>query len=74
MDYKNYNPRQAALTEARALLTDAAKAAVADGALPPRNCPISSSRSRRMSKHGDVSIQHCHGRCPCFPQGTPPDR
>ena len=29
MEYKNYNPRQAALTEARALLTDAAKAAVA---------------------------------------------
>ena len=31
MDYKNYNPRQAALTEARALLIDAAKAAVPGG-------------------------------------------
>ena len=32
--YQNYNPRQAALDEARALLTAAAKAAMADGALP----------------------------------------
>ena len=31
--YQNYNPRQAALDEARALLTAAAKAAMADGAL-----------------------------------------
>lgn len=29
--YQNYNPRQAALDEARALLTAAAKAAMADG-------------------------------------------
>ena len=39
MDYKNYNPRQAALAEARALLTDAAKAAVADGTLPAADLP-----------------------------------
>ena len=32
--YQNYNPRQAALDEARALLTAAAKAAMADGTLP----------------------------------------
>ena len=30
MDYKNYNPRAAALAQARTLLTDAVKAAVAD--------------------------------------------
>ena len=29
--YQNYNPRQAALDEARALLTAAAKTAMADG-------------------------------------------
>ena len=34
MDYKNYNPRAAALAQARTLLTDAVKAAVADGTLP----------------------------------------
>ena len=28
MDYKNYNPRAAALAQARTLLTDAVKAAV----------------------------------------------
>ena len=32
--YQNYNPRQAALSEARALLSNAAKAAMADGTLP----------------------------------------
>ena len=32
--YQNYNPRAAALAEARALLTEAAKAAMADGTLP----------------------------------------
>ena len=31
--YQNYNPRAAALAEARALLTEAAKAAMADGTL-----------------------------------------
>ena len=31
--YQNYNPRQTALDEARALLTAAAKAAMADGTL-----------------------------------------
>ena len=37
--YQNYNPRQAALDEARALLTAAAKAAMADGALPEAELP-----------------------------------
>ena len=32
--YQNYNPRAAALAEARALLTEAAKTAMADGTLP----------------------------------------
>ena len=32
--YQNYNPRQTALDEARALLTAAARAAMADGTLP----------------------------------------
>ena len=36
--YQNYNPRKAALDEARALLTAAAKAAMADGALPEARC------------------------------------
>lgn len=37
--YQNYNPRQAALDEARALLTAAAKAAMADGTLPEAELP-----------------------------------
>ena len=37
--YQNYNPRQAALDEARALLTAAAKAAMADGTLPEAGLP-----------------------------------
>ena len=37
--YQNYNPRQTALDEARALLTAAAKAAMADGALPEAELP-----------------------------------
>ena len=37
--YQNYNPRQTALDEARALLTAAAKAAMADGTLPEAELP-----------------------------------
>ena len=37
--YQNYNPRQAALDEARALLTEAAKAAMAAGTLPEAELP-----------------------------------
>ena len=34
--YQNYNPRSAALSEARALLTAAAKAAIVDAAYDPQ--------------------------------------
>ena len=37
--YQNYTPRQTALDEARALLTAAAKAAMADGPLPEAELP-----------------------------------
>ena len=37
--YQNYNPRAAALAEARALLTEAAKAAMADGTLAEAELP-----------------------------------
>ena len=39
MEYRNYNPRLAALTQARTLLTTAARAAMADGALPQAELP-----------------------------------
>ena len=55
MDYKNYNPRQAALTEARALLTDAAKAAMADGALPAAELPDFIVEIPADVKNGDVA-------------------
>ena len=43
--YQNYNPRAAALAEARALLTEAAKAAMADGTLAEAELPLLSWRS-----------------------------
>ena len=55
MEYKNYNPRQAALTEARALLTDAAKAAVADGTLPAAELPDFIVEIPADVKNGDVA-------------------
>ena len=55
MDYNNSNPRQAALTEARALLTDAAKAAVADGALPAAELPDFIVEIPADVKNGDVA-------------------
>ena len=55
MDYKNYNPRQAALTEARALLIDAAKAAVADGTLPAAELPDFIVEIPADVKNGDVA-------------------
>ena len=66
--YQNYNPRQAALDEARALLTAAAKAAMADGALPEAELPafivvtsagFSASRLRKYHYHSDC---HCQAR------------
>ena len=63
--YQNYNPRQAALDEARALLTAAAKAAMADGALPEAELPPRSSAGRS----GCGCAAHA-GRSRCC--GTPP--
>ena len=45
--FENYNPRQAALAEARALLTQAAQAAMEAGDLPAAGrpaCPVEGSR------------------------------
>ena len=55
MDYQNYNPRQAALTAARALLTDAAKAAMADGSLPAADLPEFIVEIPADVKNGDVA-------------------
>ena len=46
--YQNYNPRQAALDEARALLTAAAKAAMQTAPCPRQNCLPLSWRSPPM--------------------------
>ena len=55
MDYQNYNPRLAALTEARTLLTDAAKAAMADGTLPEADLPDFIVEIPADVKNGDVA-------------------
>ena len=55
MDYQNYNPRLAALTEARTLLTNAAKAAMADGALPEADLPDFIVEIPADVKNGDVA-------------------
>ena len=51
--YQNSNPRQAALDEARALLTAAAKAAMADGALPEAELPAFIVEIPADTKNGD---------------------
>ena len=53
--YQNYNPRQAALDEARALLTTAAKAAMADGALPEAELPAFIVEIPADTKNGDIA-------------------
>lgn len=53
--YQNYNPRQAALDEARALLTAAAKAAMADGALPEAELPAFIVEIPADTKNGDIA-------------------
>ena len=53
--YQNYNPRQAALDEARALLTAAAKAAMADGTLPEAELPAFIVEIPADVKNGDVA-------------------
>ena len=55
MDYKNYNPRAAALAQARTLLTDAVKAAVADGALPEAALPDFIVEIPADVKNGDIA-------------------
>lgn len=55
MDYQNYNPRLAALTEARTLLTDAVKAAMADGTLPQADLPDFIVEIPADVKNGDVA-------------------
>ena len=53
--YQNYNPRQAALDEARALLTAAAKAAMADGTLPEAELPAFIVEIPADVKNGDIA-------------------
>ena len=53
--YQNYNPRQTALDEARALLTAAAKAAMADGTLPEAELPVFIVEIPADVKNGDIA-------------------
>ena len=55
MDYKNYNPRAAALAQARTLLTDAVKTAVADGTLPEAALPDFIVEIPADVKNGDIA-------------------
>ena len=53
--YQNYNPRQTALDEARALLTAAARAAMADGTLPEAELPAFIVEIPADTKNGDIA-------------------
>ena len=53
--YQNYNPRQTALDEARALLTAAAKAAMVDGTLPEAELPAFIVEIPADVKNGDIA-------------------
>ena len=53
--YQNYNPRAAALAEARALLTEAAKAAMADGTLAKAELPAFIVEIPADTKNGDIA-------------------
>ena len=55
MEYKNYNPRQAALDAARNLLVQAANAAVADGSLPEAALPEFIVEIPADVKNGDAA-------------------
>ena len=55
MEYRNYNPRLAALTQARTLLTAAARAAMADSALPQAELPEFIVEIPADVKNGDVA-------------------
>lgn len=74
MDYKNYNPRAAALAQARALLTDAVKAAVADGALPEAALPDFIVEIPADVKNGDIASNVAMAGARRVPQGPAPDR
>ena len=54
-DYRNYNPRQSSLEAARSLLTAAANAAMASGALPQTELPAFNVEIPADSKNGDVA-------------------
>ena len=53
--YQNYNPRAAALAEARALLTEAAMAAMADGTLSEAELPAFIVEIPADTKNGDIA-------------------
>ena len=53
--YQNYNPRAAALAEARTLLTEAAKAAMADGTLAEAELPAFIVEIPADTKNGDIA-------------------
>ena len=53
--FENYNPRQAALAEARALLTQAAQAAMEAGDLPAAELPAFIVEVPADSKNGDIA-------------------
>lgn len=74
MDYKNYNPRAAALAQARTLLTDAVKAAVVDGTLPEAALPDFIVEIPADVKNGDIASNVAMAGCARLPQGTAPDR
>ena len=54
-DYRNYNPRKTALETARALLSSAAAAAMADGTLPQAPLPDFTVEIPADTKNGDVA-------------------
>ena len=53
--YRNYNPRRVAMDEARAFLTQAAQAAMADGSLPQAELPAFITEIPGDPKNGDVA-------------------
>ena len=55
MDYRCYNPRQTALDAARALLAEAARSAMAAGALPEAELPAFVVEIPADVKNGDVA-------------------
>ena len=54
-DYTGFDPKQAAMDEARALLTRAAKAAMESGALPEKELPSFIVEAPNDSKNGDLA-------------------